>query len=111
MQITLSDRAAQYLRKKEDFFLSRARVPRIVLAERNCSGANFRLFFEPAQDGDACIEAGGLKIRVPKELLDEFAGFDLDLETFFFASRLLIVPQQQSFKCDCGHKCSHASDA
>nr|MDK2850833.1 Iron-sulfur cluster biosynthesis [Candidatus Cloacimonadota bacterium] len=110
MQIEISKKAADYLKKKEEFFLSRSRMPRIVLAGRSCSGAIFRLFFELPQDGDTCIEVDGLKIWVAKDLLDEFEGFDLDLENFFFASRLKIVPHKQSFRCNCDQKCSHFSD-
>jgi len=37
--------------------------------------------------------------------LDDFGGFELDLEQFFFASRLKIVPLRQSYSCNCTEKC------
>jgi len=109
MYIDISDKAKAYLQKKVAFFLSRSRVPRIVLAERSCTGANFRLFFEPASENDEKISLSDLDIYVPKELLNEFTGFNLDLETFFFASRLKIQPKIQSYKCNCDGNCGHAA--
>ncbi len=109
VHIKISGKAGAYLKKKVDYFLSRARVPRIVLAKRSCSGANFRLFFEPVQNKDHKVELDGLKIWIPHDLLEEFGGFRLDLETFFFARRLKISPLRQSYKCDCNEKCSVAA--
>jgi len=41
--------------------------------------------------------------------MEEFSGFHLDLEQFFFTSRLLIKPVQQSYACNCSAKCAHAA--
>ena len=111
MQIQMSEPARVYLGKKIDFFLARARVPRIVLAEHSCRGANFRLFFEPAQSDDEMVESSGLQIYVPKDLADEFWGFSLDMEQFFLNRRLTITPLKQSYKCDCSAKCVNSADA
>ncbi|MCB5253426.1 MAG: hypothetical protein RBR69_04865 [Candidatus Cloacimonadaceae bacterium] len=112
MRIDISDQARAHLCRKIDFFLARGRVPRIVLAERSCSGANFRLFFESAHDDDRAFEVSGLKVFVPKGLIDEFNGFSLDMEQFFLNRRLKITPLTQSFRCDCSEKCpSTAAEA
>jgi Fe-S cluster assembly iron-binding protein IscA len=109
MQIDISDKAQVYLSKKVHFFRSKNRVPRIVITERSCSGAVFRIFFEPAQEDDLIFEQDGLQLYVPKNTMEEFSGFHLDLEQFFFTSRLLIKPVQQSYACNCSAKCAHAA--
>ncbi len=111
MQIDISEKAIAYLNKKMDFFLSRARVPRIVLAERSCHGANFRLFFEAAHDDDQMVEAAGFQIYIPQGLMDEFSGFSLDMEQFFLNRRLKISPLKQSYQCDCTAKCPNSAAA
>ena len=109
MQIEISEKARTYLTKKIDFFLARTRVPRIVLAERSCSGANFRLFFEPAYEDDQMVETAGLQLYIPKGLLAEFSGFSLDMEQFFLNRRLKITALKQSYHCDCAAKCPNAA--
>lgn len=109
MRIDISDQAIAHLNKKIDFFLARGRVPRIVLTERSCSGANFRLFFESAHEDDQVFEVSGLKIFVSQELIDEFSGFSLDMEHFFLNRRLSITPHKQNFSCDCDQKCPNAA--
>lgn len=108
MQIDITDQARAYLNKKMDFFLARARVPRIVLAERSCSGANFRLFFEAAHEDDQMVETAGLQLYIPQGLIAEFSGFSLDMEQFFLNRRLKITPIKQSFRCGCSAKCPNA---
>lgn len=109
MQIEISEKAKAYLTKKMDFFLARSRVPRIVLAERSCSGANFRLFFEPAHTDDQMVETAGLQLYIPHGLIDEFSGFSLDMEQFFLNRRLKITALKQSYHCDCAAKCPNAA--
>lgn len=111
MQIEVSDTARTYLSKKMNFFLKRGRVPRIVLAERSCSGANFRLFFEPAHEDDKLVETAGLQLYVPEGLLSEFSGFSLDMEQFFLSRRLRIAPLKQSYHCNCAAKCPSGTAA
>jgi len=105
MQIQISTSAKAYIEKKLAFYAKKGRMPRIVVAERSCSGAVFRLHFEPAREGDISLIAGGIDILASQELLDYFGGFELDLEQFFFASRLKIVPLRQSYSCNCTEKC------
>lgn len=105
MHITISSKAKGYLLKKLNYFNSRQRVARIVLTERSCSGAKFRIFFEPVHISDKEIVIDGASIYLPSELLDEFDGFSLDVEQFFFAPRLVIEPITQSYRCNCEQKC------
>ncbi|MCB5272089.1 MAG: hypothetical protein LHW56_09630 [Candidatus Cloacimonetes bacterium] len=111
MQIDITDQARNYLSRKMDFFLARKRVPRIVLAERSCHGANFRLFFESVHDDDQMVEAAGLRLYIPQELLAEFSGFSLTMEQFFLNRRLKITPIKQSYQCDCTAKCPNSAAA
>ena len=103
--IQFSKAATDYLRGKIAFFRSKARAPRIVLTGRSCHGAEFRLFFEVPQADDLKIAVEDIFVYVPAGLLNEFGGFDVDVEQFFFAKRIQIVPQKQSYSCDCDHKC------
>ena len=104
--IQATDEVIAYIRKKLEFYSSKARVPKIVLAERSCSGAVFRLFFEAVAEGDERVRLGDLDIYLQPGLVEDYGGFSLDLEVFFFARRLLISPLKQSFQCDCKSKCN-----
>jgi len=105
MAVSISPQARNYLLKKAGFYASRNRKPRLVLAERSCHGANFRIFFEAPEldDQECCVD--DLCLYVPKALLEEYQGFDLDLEQFFFTSRIIVSPRRQSYACDCKMKC------
>jgi Fe-S cluster assembly iron-binding protein IscA len=109
MLIQISDGAKRYLDKKIAFYHSMRRVPRIIIAERSCSGAVFRLLFDAPHPEDTEVEVGGLRFFTPHTLLDEFGGFALDVEQFFFATRLKVSPIKQSFRCNCDAKCSQAA--
>jgi Fe-S cluster assembly iron-binding protein IscA len=106
MELLISKQAERYIQQKLDFFRSRNRVPKIVLTERSCRGANFRLFFDVRAEDDVECIAGTHKVYVSQKLLSEFGGFSLDLEHFFFANRILIQPQKQDFGCECDSKCN-----
>lgn len=106
MAVSISPQARDYLSKKVGFYASRNRQPRLVLAERGCHGANFRIFFEAPEPQDQKCQIDDLSLYVPKALLDEYQGFDLDLEQFFFASRIIVTPHLQSYTCDCKMKCN-----
>ena len=107
--IRADNNAIEYLLKKSRFYSKRGRVPRIVLSERSCHGAIFRLFFDAPALVDIQLNLGDIDIYVARDLLDEFGGFCLDLEMFFFAQRIRISPTRQSFKCDCKSKCKNAA--
>lgn len=107
--IQASDAAMNHLRKKLDFFRYRNRVPKILLAERKCSGAVFRLFFDSPAQGDIKVSVNEIDIYLQASLLQEYGGFSLDLEVFFFAHRLKVTPQRQSYQCDCNSKCNKAA--
>lgn len=108
MQIKISEKARQHIAKKIAFYGKKNRVPRIVIAERSCSGAVFRLHFEALRDCDIELQTDGITIYGSKDLLDEFGGFELDLEQFFFTSRLQIAPIHQTFRCNCEAKCPNS---
>lgn len=99
-----------YLSRKAEFFRRRARVPKIVLAQKSCSGAVFRLIFSAVTEGDIPLDAGDVAIYVKENLLETYQGFTLSTELFFFARRLKISPLKQSFQCDCEKKCSKAPE-
>ncbi|HQQ67252.1 MAG TPA: hypothetical protein PLX77_00350 [Candidatus Cloacimonadota bacterium] len=94
-----------YLSWKAEYFRRRDRVPRIILAQKSCSGAVFRLIFDAEAEGDIPLGAGETTIYVREGLLEEYQGFSLSTELFFFARRLKISPLKQSYKCDCEEKC------
>lgn len=106
--IQASDLALQYIRKKLDFYGKRNRVPKILLAERSCQGAVFRFFFSPAAEDETKVSVQGIDLYLDPALLEEYDGFNLDLEVFFFARRLMISPRKQSYQCDCKQKCDKA---
>lgn len=110
MAVSISPAARNYLTRKAGFYASRSRKPRLVLAERSCHGANFRVFFEAPEAQDQEYSFDDLCLYVPKALLEEFQGFDLDLEQFFFSSRIMVTPRSQSYQCDCKMKCNKNED-
>lgn len=102
MHITITDRAAAWIEKKHAFFRSRNRLPRILLAAQTCHGAEFRLFWDFQKETDVCLHYGKLSFLVSPELLETYGGFDLDIESFFFTTRLLVKPINDLKQCDCG---------
>ena len=74
MQIKISEKARQHIAKKIAFYGKKNRVPRIVIAERSCSGAVFRLHFEALRDCDIELQTDGITIYGSKDLLDEIWG-------------------------------------
>jgi len=95
-----------YLSRKVKYFRGKARVPKIVLAQKSCSRAVFRLIFDTEDEGDVPLGVGEITIYVRKGLLEDYQGFSLSTELFFFTPRLKISPLKQSFQCDCEKKCS-----
>lgn len=108
--IEASDEAIRYLQKKIAFFRRSKRVPKIVLTERSCSGATFRLFFDLATELELKLQLQDIELLVDASVLQAYGGFRLELEYFFFARRLKIIPRQQSYQCDCKNKCDKAVD-
>jgi len=105
MQIEISDNAKIFLNKKLAFFSFKSRKPRIIEVAKTCHGAEFRLVFELVQPEDVAVFAMDVPLYIPQNLLAEYGGFKIDLESFFFAPRLVIKPFKQSFGCDCTAKC------
>ncbi|GEM_PF-1183758 len=105
MQIEISDSAKLFLGKKLTFFGFKNRKPRIIEVAKTCHGAEFRLVFELIQPEDVAVLARDLVLYVPQNLLAEYSGFKIELESFFFAPRLVIKPYKQSFACGCTAKC------
>lgn len=105
--IEISDSAEALLFDKASYFEKKERYPRLVITERSCRGAMFRLFFMPKEAGDEAFDAGRKKIYVAPNVASEFDGFTISLERFFFARRFLISPKRQSYACDCDAKCNN----
>ncbi|MDP3114590.1 MAG: hypothetical protein Q8M98_07410 [Candidatus Cloacimonadaceae bacterium] len=104
--IEISPDAYQYLTRKSDFYGSRRRLPRIVLTELSCSGAKFSVFFDLANDKDIRLRFDDIEVLADAKIVDRFGGFTLELESFFFASRILVKPQRESNECGCKMKCN-----
>jgi HesB-like selenoprotein len=110
MKINISESAKRFIDKKMKFYNRDSRVPRIHLAERSCSGAVFRLFFDhPNEQDEVCVQ-DGYSIHIARELAQEFEGFDLDVEQFFFATRVKVLPHHQSYRCNCSQKCNNKAN-
>lgn len=105
MQIEISDSAKLFLGKKLTFFGFKNRKPRIIEVAKTCHGAEFRLVFELVQPDDLLVFADEIPLYLDKELLAAYGGFTIDTDSFFFAPRLVIKPNKQSFACDCTAKC------
>lgn len=103
--IEISETAEKLLFDKANFFEKRNRFPRLVVTERSCRGAIFRLFFAKKEEGDIALDAGRKKILVASNVIAEFNGFTIGTERFFFVRRFLISPKTQSYACDCNSKC------
>ncbi|MDD4310116.1 MAG: hypothetical protein PHO32_07020 [Candidatus Cloacimonetes bacterium] len=108
MRIDVSESAKQHLQKRLEFYQYKNRKPRIVLVAQTCHGAEFRVVFEVLDTVDVEVSVDGFSLYVPTELMEEYGGFSLDMEIFFFAPRLVVKPLMQSFKCDCKTKCNNA---
>ncbi|HNX38740.1 MAG TPA: hypothetical protein PL124_07050 [Candidatus Cloacimonadota bacterium] len=105
--ITISENAYSFLERKALFYSSRNRLPRIILIARSCQGARFAMCFDHAKDGDELINYREINILIDKSILDVYQGFELDVEQFFFAPRLLIKPIYDFRGCDCSTKCNN----
>lgn len=105
--ITITERAYEFLERKAKFFSSRNRLPRIILVARSCQGAKFAMCFDRVADTDSHISYRDLDILVDPLLLEQYRGFELDVEQFFFAPRLLIKPMEDFRGCDCDKKCNN----
>jgi Fe-S cluster assembly iron-binding protein IscA len=106
MNINISDAARRYMQSKQDFYRSNSRKPRLILVAKSCRGAEFRLVYEVPADDDALLKDGDCELFVPQSLLEEYGGFNLDTELFFFRQRLLVQPLKQTYTCDCSQKCN-----
>lgn len=106
MSITLSDAACKYMRRKQEIYRKSDRKPRLILVARSCKGAEFRLVYEVPKPDDSVHIIGDCELYIAPALLDEYGGFSLDTELFFFAQRLVVQPKMQTYKCDCKQKCN-----
>ena len=86
--------------------MSQNRKPRLILVAKSCKGAEFRLLFETPQADDIVVQTEDCELYLQADLLAEYGGFSIDTELFFFAQRLLVQPQRQSYICDCKQKCN-----
>lgn len=108
--ISITASARQYIARKSMYFARNGRFPRILLLERTCSGARFGLIFDRPADDDVLLACEGIVIRTKQELIDIYEAFELDLERFFFARRVLIKPRRDSRQCDCDTKCNRYNE-
>lgn len=105
--IEINGSAEALLFDKANYFEKKGRFPRLVITERSCRGAMFRLFFTKIEAEDQAFDAGRKKIYVAPNVVSEFNGFVIDTERFFFMRRFLISPKKQSYDCDCDAKCNN----
>ena len=108
--INITVPARRYLARRSAHYSRKGRLPRLILLERTCSGARFGLFFDRPAPGDAHLDCEGITFVAEQELLDRYEGFDLDLESFFFARRILVKPRRDSRQCDCDTKCNRYNE-
>lgn len=106
MNITISESANRYIKRKQEFHRYQSRKPRLILVAKSCKGAEFRLVYELPVADDVVLRQGDCELYISPSLLDEYGGFSLDTELFFFAQRLLVQPLKQTYQCDCKHKCN-----
>lgn len=106
--LKITERAYEFLERKAKFFSSRNRLPRIILVAKSCQGAKFAMCFDRPDETDTHIGYRDLDILLDPKLIETFGGFELDIEQFFFAPRLLIKPLVDSRSCDCDYKCNNA---
>jgi len=102
--------ARRFIAAKRDRYARLGRLPRILLLERTCSGARFGLFFDLPAEADIRLECEGITFLMEKVLPEKYGGFDLDLEHFFFARRVLIKPRRDDRQCDCDTKCNRYNE-
>lgn len=105
MDIKLSETALRFLKRKEGFYLSHNRKAKLVEVSKTCHGAEFRVIFEAPSPEEIPIETGGCEIYVLPSLMEEYGGFSVDTQSFFFAPRLHVSPVRQNYACDCKAKC------
>lgn len=103
--LKISDDAYALIKKRAGFYLSKSRLPRVVLTQISCSGAKFDLFFDHPRQDDVHLPWHDLEILTQPEMLERFGGFELDVENFFFTRRINIQPLKNSRACDCNVKC------
>ncbi|MDY0151751.1 MAG: hypothetical protein RBS43_05715 [Candidatus Cloacimonas sp.] len=107
MNITVSETARLFLKRKEGFYLSQNRKAKLIEVAKTCHGAEFRVVFETPSRDDKRFETDGCEIYVAPRLVEEYGGFSLDTQSFFFAPRLLVSPERQNYSCDCKAKCNN----
>ncbi|MDP2400695.1 MAG: hypothetical protein U1B83_07650 [Candidatus Cloacimonadaceae bacterium] len=104
--INISPDAYAYLARKGAFYGSRKRFPRVILTELSCSGAKFDIHFDFAREDDVRLRFEDIEVLADPGIIERFGGFTLELESFFFASRVLVKPRLESFECGCKKKCN-----
>lgn len=104
--IHITDTAYKFLLRKSKLYYSQNRLPRLILTVKSCSGARFAICYDKQREDDQVLRHHDLQILVNPSLIQEYEGFDLDTEQYFFAPRLLIKPHKNEFKCDCDSKCN-----
>jgi len=104
--LNITETAYNFLLRKSKLYYSQDRLPRLILTVKSCSGARFAVCYDKQREDDQILRHRDLKILVSPSLLQEYEGFELDSEEYFFAPRLLIKPFKNEFKCDCDSKCN-----
>lgn len=104
MHIEISADAKTWLLKKAALYRGKNRFPKIVLAVQSCRGAEFRLFFDYQQEDELLLSEAGFSFLVNQDLISKFGGFRLDVERFFFTSKISIQPFQDIKECTCKQK-------
>ena len=105
--IRFTEDAYKFTLRKALLYRSQGRYPRIILLARSCQGARFALCFDKEQDGDGRMYFKELEVLIDPLVLEQYQGFELDTEQFFFAPRLRIKPVNDFRGCDCDTKCNN----
>ncbi|HRY83003.1 MAG TPA: hypothetical protein P5533_00050 [Candidatus Cloacimonadota bacterium] len=108
--INFSEDAYSFTLRKALLYRSQGRFPRIILLARSCQGARFALCFDKAQDTDARMRFQDLEVLIDPQILEQYQGFELGTEQFFFAPRLVIKPVLDFRGCDCNSKCNNKTE-
>ncbi len=108
--IRMTEAARRHIASRYAALSPKGRLPRIVLLQKSCSGARFGLFFDKAEEDDIHLSCQDISFLAKPILLEQYGGFDLDLERFFFAPRVLITPHANSRLCDCDTKCNRYNE-
>jgi len=92
------------MKRKYRIHNKNGRKPRLIFVAKSCKGAEFRIVYETPKPDDTVHILCDCELYIAPSLLEEYGGFSLDTELFFFAQRLVVQPNRQSYECDCKQK-------